>query len=83
MLMKIALVLITLLIVAGGFIALFNDGGNTIKEGNSESNDKLGCAFEEQADALDDCTSFGSEGSEGSESEGTSFDAEEVDIVEA
>lgn len=60
MLMKIALVLITIMIVAAAFLTLLNDGGDAINEGNKDTNDKLDCVMENKADALDECKEEGS-----------------------
>lgn len=51
--MKIAIVLITLLIVAAAFLTLLNQSGDTVKGANDDTEDKLDCVMKDKEDAQD------------------------------
>lgn len=55
MLMKIALVLVTVLIVSAVFMTLLQDGGDTIGEQETQNTNNLDCVMNNKDDALEEC----------------------------
>lgn len=55
MLMKIALVLITILLIAAAFMTLFNEGGNVITGEGEDTNERFECVNKNTDSPLEDC----------------------------